>query len=489
MTALQNFGANLSFTPRAFFVPETEADVLEILDAYRGRNIRVIGRLHSWSGAPAGEDVVLDLCRLNSVEATTMPEGVRARVGAGCQIKRVLEELERQANVTLPTLGLITEQAIAGAISTGTHGSGKHSLSHYMSEIRVATYDSATGEPVIRTITEGPELSAARCSLGCLGVIVSVGFLCGPPYNVEEHFERCDALDEVLTLEVSYPLQQFFLVPWNWKFWVQCRRETVAPRSLLASLYRLYFFATLDISFHVLLTFLQQYLRSRRLTKFFYRRVLPWTVIRGWKVVDRSQEMLIMEHELFRHIEIEVFITRSRLAESLGYVRGLLEWCDGDRSGLDETRQQQLRELGLSAELEAGCGAYLHHYPICVRRVQPDETWISMAAGGDEDWYALSFISYARPDERAGFFQFAELLARSMAGLFDARPHWGKWCPIEGETARRLYPELETFRTICDQADPDGRFRNAFVRQRIFGEAGQSRAENTGGLQPPVAGQ
>jgi xylitol oxidase len=112
-----------------------------------------------------------------------------------------------------------------------------------------------------------------------------------------------------------------------------------------------------------------------------------------------------------------------------------------------------------------------------------------MAAGGDEDWYALSFISYARPDERAGFFQFAELLARSMAGLFDARPHWGKWCPIEGETARRLYPELETFRTICDQADPDGRFRNAFVRQRIFGEAGQSRAENTGGLQPPVAGQ
>jgi hypothetical protein len=65
--------------------------------------------------------------------------------------------------------------------------------------------------------------------------------------------------------------------------------------------------------------------------------------------------------------------------------------------------------------------------------------------------------------------------------MFDARPHWGKWCPIDGETARRLYPELETFRTICDQADPDGRFRNAFVRERIFGEAGQSRAESTGG--------
>lgn len=334
---------------------------------------------------------------------------------------------------------------------------------------------------MIRTITEGPELAAARCSLGCLGVIVSVGFSCRRLYNVEEHFARCRTLDDVLALEAEFPLQQFFLVPWNWKFWVQCRRETAAPRSVLASLYRLYFFATLDISFHVLLTFLRQFLRSRALTKFFYRRVLAWTVIRGWKVVDRSQEMLIMEHELFRHIEIEVFVPRSRLAESLGYVRGLLEWCDGDRSALDETRLQQLRELGLSAELEAGCGAYLHHYPVCVRRVQPDETLISMAAGRDEDWYALSFISYDRPDERAGFFRFAELLARSMAGLFGARPHWGKWCPIDGTTAERLYPELQAFRQICDRADPDGRFRNAFVRERIFGETVQNQGEGAGG--------
>lgn len=480
MTALQNFGANLAITPQSFFVPETEVEVLQILDAHRGRNIRVIGRLHSWSGAPAGEDVVLDLCRFNSVETMTTPDGVRARVGAGCQIKRVLEELERQAKVTLPTLGLITEQAIAGAISTGTHGSGKHSLSHYMSEIRVATYDPATGEPVIRTITEGPELAAARCSLGCLGVIVSVGFLCRPPYNVEEHFERCSTLDAVLQREEDYPLQQFYLIPWVWKFWVQRRRETPSTRSLLASVYRLYCYLTLDVTFHVLLILLRQYLRSRWAARFFFRWILPATVIRGWKVVDRSQEMLIMEHELFRHIETEVFVSRSRLDGTLEFVRELVEWFDGRRTSLQEATSRRLSDIGLLAAVEARRGTYTHAYPICVRRVQPDDTLISMATGGDEDWYAVSIVTYDRPDERDGFFQFAELLARSAAALFGARPHWGKWCPLDGETARRLYPELKTFRQICDQADPDGRFRNAFVRERVFGETVQSQGVGEG---------
>lgn len=480
MTALQNFGANLSFTPQAFFVPETEAEVLQILDVYRGRSIRVIGRLHSWSGAPAGEDVVLDLCRLNSVETTTAPDGVRARVGAGCQIKRVLEELERQANVTLPTLGLITEQAIAGAISTGTHGSGKHSLSHYMSEIRLATYDPATGEPVIRTINEGPELAAARCSLGCLGVIVSVGFLCRPPYNVEEHFERCSTLDDVLQREADFPLQQFYLIPWVWKFWVQRRRETPATRSTLASVYRLYCYLTLDVTFHVLLILLRQYLRSRSAARFFFRWILPATVIRGWKVVDRSQDMLIMEHELFRHIETEVFVPRSRLDGTLEYVRELVEWFDGRRTSLQEATSRRLSNIDLLAAVEARRGTYTHAYPICVRRVQPDDTLISMATGGDEDWYAVSIVTYDRPDERDGFFRFAELLARSTAAFFGARPHWGKWCPIDGTTAEGLYPELQAFREICDRADPDGRFRNAFVRERIFGETVQSQGVGKG---------
>src|SRR5688572_26264945 len=172
---VSNFGRNVTFTPSEVFTPRTEEEVLAILDQHRGRNIRCIGRLHSWSPAPSCEDILLDLRLLNQVDIRARGDERWATIGAGCQLKRALIELDRLAGVTLPTLGLVTEQTIAGAATTATHGSGKSSLSHYLDEIRIATYDPVTGRAMIRVVSNGPELQAARCSLGCLGVIVSVG--------------------------------------------------------------------------------------------------------------------------------------------------------------------------------------------------------------------------------------------------------------------------------------------------------------------------
>ena len=93
----------------------------------------MVGAKHSWNAGLASDDVSVNLRHFDRVETTTDDEGgTWATVGGGCPLKVLLQELRVQADVTLPTLGLITEQTIAGAISTGTHGSGRHSLSHYM---------------------------------------------------------------------------------------------------------------------------------------------------------------------------------------------------------------------------------------------------------------------------------------------------------------------------------------------------------------------
>src|SRR5260221_1208504 len=124
-----NFGGNVRFTPRRYYTPQTESDVLEILDRHSGEQIRVVGSRHAWSQAIVSRDVIVDLHHLKHVEITETPEGeIWAAVGGGCQIKCLLDELHARSNATLPTIGLITEQTIAGAISTATHGSGKHSL-------------------------------------------------------------------------------------------------------------------------------------------------------------------------------------------------------------------------------------------------------------------------------------------------------------------------------------------------------------------------
>ena len=154
--------------PSAAYTPESEQEVLEILNRHRGQSIRAVGRLHSWSEAILGDGVQLDLRRLKDVVLESDGDQFVATVGAGCQIKRLLKELNRDG-ATLPSLGLITVQTIAGAISTGTHGSGRHSMSHYVEEVRLARYDESTGQAFIDELSAGEPLLAARCSLGSLG--------------------------------------------------------------------------------------------------------------------------------------------------------------------------------------------------------------------------------------------------------------------------------------------------------------------------------
>ena len=455
----KNFGRNRVLQPSAAYTPADEQEVLDILDRHHGQSIRAVGRLHSWSEAVLGDGVQLDLRRLNGVLLEPDGDQFVATVGAGCQIKRLLKELNR-GGATLHSLGLITVQTIAGAISTGTHGSGRHSMSHYVEEVRLARYDESTGQSFIDELSAGEPLLAARCSLGSLGIILSVKIRCRAQYNVQEHFTESRQLEDVLDAEASYPIQQFYLIPWRWSYFIQHRREDAGKRSRLSKLYRLYWLSVMDYGLHLQILFLERMLRSRRMIQFAFRRIVSAFLIRKWKVTDRSSSMLVMKHEAFRHIEIELFVRRDQLADALRFTQEAIKVAAGKESTLSADNQQKIDEHGMQESLDELQDQYCHHYPICVRRVLPDDTLISMASGGNQDWYALSFISYARPARRAGFSLFANFMAQSMSRLFQARPHWGKICPLEANELTALYPRFDSFRTVCASLDPKGVFQN-----------------------------
>ena len=202
---LENFGRNLTLRPTSAYAPADEAEVLEILTRHRGQRVRAVGRVHSWGQTVLADGVLLDLRRLDAVELRSEGDQLVATVGAGCQIKRLLSELSREG-ATLPSLGLITVQTIAGAISTGTHGSGRHSMSHYVIGVRLARYDSKSGKAVIEEVSEGEALEAARCSLGSLGIILSVRIRCREQYRVQEHFREYPLLSDVLQAQDSFPI-------------------------------------------------------------------------------------------------------------------------------------------------------------------------------------------------------------------------------------------------------------------------------------------
>ena len=136
----------------------------------------------------------------------------------------------------------------------------------------------------------------------------------------------------------------------------------------------------------------------------------------------------------------------------------------------EEVTRPLLVQLGRNVELEELRGCYVHHYPICYRRVLPDATLMSMSSPGpraEEDWYAISLISYQWPDERAGFFRFADFIGQTAADLFRTRCHWGKYNPLRRDTNERLYPEIEEFRSIQRRFDPEAVFVNDWFREVV----------------------
>ena len=463
-TLVQNFGKNVSFTPAIFAEPKDEHEVIELLRQHRGKSVRVMASRHAWSDAIKTDGLLISTRHLTQVKLN--PDHQSVRVGAGCKIKHLLKFLKKHG-LTLPSVGLIDEQTIAGATATGTHGSGKHSLSHYIRSVRLAHYQAATGEPVFSELDSGAELRAARCSLGLLGVIVEIEIEVRPSYQIEEHMKRHASLASILESETQYPLQQFFVMPWSWDFYCQHRRETPAETSRTALLYRTYWHLGIDWLLHLALLLLAKFMGIPRLIRGFYRLVLPRTIIRNWIVTDDSHAILTMDHDLFRHIEIELFVSRSNLEAALNHVRETIT-VFGD--GATHEQNRNLMPENLMPENDRG--NYCHHYPICVRRIRADDTLISMASpatpNSKEDWYSISLISFHWPHLRSGFFAFANSLAGSMQKKFNARCHWGKFNPLDKSANIHLYPHLEEFREIAERYDGQARFANRWLKKAIL---------------------
>ncbi len=207
-------------------------------------------------------------------------------------------------------------------------------------------------------------------------------------------------------------------------------------------------------------------LKSAAAVGFYYRRLLTPFIIRNRTLVDHSQRTLVMKHELFRHLEIEIFVAARHVRRAAAYVQDVILACDSRVFEVSPATRDDLRRIGMEEPLRQLRGTFTHHYVVTFRRVLPDDTLISMTAGAEEPWYALSFITYAEP--REPFLAVGTFLLKSMIALFGARPHWGKFCPLSPEEAAALYPRLPEFREICRRVDPQGVFQHEFTR-RVLG--------------------
>ena len=118
----------------------------------------------------------------------------------------------------------------------------------------------------------------------------------------------------------------------------------------------------IDVLLHLGLKLSASLLQSRRLIHLLYRRILPASLVPGWRVTDRSDRQLLMRHDLFRHLEMEVFVRRARLGEALELVGEVLQAADEKSWEVSATTRGPDRAVG--AERRVRGTAWLVRAPL-----------------------------------------------------------------------------------------------------------------------------
>lgn len=195
-----NWSGSIRFRPDVRSCPADEREVAEVVrrGAEEGRMIRPIGAAHSSMPLFQTDDVLLSLERLEGVVdvdrddclATVLPGTGMAALGA---------ELAAHG-LALANMGDVDYQAIAGAVGTGTHGSGARfgSLSSMLVGGRLIT---ATGAVVPfgagAADDDGDLLRAAQVSMGALGVLSALTLRVEPAHRLHR-LNWCTTIDWVL---------------------------------------------------------------------------------------------------------------------------------------------------------------------------------------------------------------------------------------------------------------------------------------------------
>ena len=428
----ENWAKTIKFKPKSFCEPKTEQDVVDIVNAARAARtcVRVQGadRSHSWSQFTVTNDTLLSLDKLNKPLIADILNK-RYTVQAGMRIKDLVKALALN-NLGLRNTGSIMEQSIAGAISTGTHGTGLR-LGNLATQVVRMKIVTGTGE--VKEITENqmPLLSAARVHFGALGVITEVTIQCVENYDLEFSAYWCrweDIIDIIDTLNAENERIRIWWFPRplfgiKHNIVLSTMNPPGTPRGILSDFDDLteeesnvisHSALPLDIGviFKALLDLAKdpkdKVLLSRYTGNYIGALTLPLIPV--------------------LHRECEYAIPVAKTREALIRCKQFMDEAEFDTA-----------------------------LPVEVRFVAKDDSLLSPAQGRD-----VCYIGANTQDNATEVFQRFEPIMKSLGG----RPHWGKHFTMTRDEIRSMYSAtFQQFADLRAEFDPDGVFANSLVHQ------------------------
>jgi L-gulonolactone oxidase len=392
-----------------------------------GRKVRVVGSGHSFTEAALTGGTLLRIEALHGVIDADRSSGL-VKVGAGTVIADLNEQLAG-LGLAMENLGDIDRQTLAGAISTGTHGTGA-GLGSISAQVEAVELVLADGS--VREIgADSPELlAAARVGVGALGAIAAVTLRCVPAFvleRVDSPRPREEVLDSFDELAAANDHFELFTFPYADSALVLERNRVEGPprpRGPVAA------FLNDIVLENWGLAALAGAGRALPRAIPALSRLAAW-LASGSRTVDRSDRVFANERRV-RFTEMEYALPREHGPAA---ARRVIEWVRANR--------------------------YPVFFPIEMRVGAAEDAALAMAHGRETAYVA---VHQYRGMEWRPYFEAVEAIMND----YDGRPHWGKRHFQTAETLASRYPAWPQFQRARDDLDPSRTFANDYTA-RVLG--------------------
>ncbi|WP_350347498.1 FAD-binding protein [Agromyces sp. G08B096] len=411
----RNWAGNLTYGARRLVRPASVDELQEVLA--EGGAVRALGSRHSFNDLADTRGTLIETDGLPAELEEIADEAgatVAVRVSGGVRYG-ALAPLLQQRGLALANLASLPHISVAGAVATGTHGSGDR-IGSLASAVRAVELVTAGGDRLVLRRGD-PDFAGAVVSLGALGVVVALELDVEPTYDVAQTVFETPRWDAILAdLDAVTSLGTSVSVFTTWRsadvadqLWVKQRLAQGAGEPSVAALGA----TAATVARHPIPGIAADACTPQLGVPGPWFERLPHFRL---EFTPSAGEELQSEYLVPRADAVAAIEAVRRLA---GPVSELLQVCE-------------------------------------IRTVRRDELWLSPAF--DADVVGLHF-TWVRdePAVRA----LLPVLEASLPAT--ARPHWGKVFTLPGDVLRERIPRWDDFGALRARLDPDGRFRNAFL--------------------------
>ncbi|MHA6297992.1 FAD-binding protein [Devosia sp. CAU 1758] len=412
---LRNWAGSIEFAAASVARPGKLAELQEAVR--RADKVRVLGSGHSFNRIADTDDTLVTLSQLDRTISID-PVAQTVTIDGGATYADIAPALH-QAGYGLRNVASLPNITIAGAVATATHGSGDANQNLAAAVVGV-TLVTASGELV--SLRRGdPGFEGAVVNLGALGVMSEITLELVPSFAIRQNV--------YLGLPVTTLLTSF---------------DTLMRRAYSVSLFTRWQGDVLD---QIWVKALDEAGEPPEAVLGAGAANGPCHPIPGMDGSVCTGQMGLSGpwHERLFHFAIGNTASAGAELQSEFFV----------------AREQAPATI---AALHAAQTRFAHALMISeIRSVAADALWLSPAYGQE----TIGFHFTWKPDWDTTIA--AVKAVEAVLSPFNPRPHWAKLFTMPAPQVQSRFPRLGDFRELAGQLDADGKFRNAYVTDLLFG--------------------